>query len=121
MTSASQNPVPKRNVIMDKKGTDGALGGIFVGVPSADVYSSSSDKVRSVDSRRDPKATADMAQPTNMYDFRRYPNIGKLSDINPNINFSDAGSDFKVDMVTCCASVAPKSKGYTLIRGPDNP
>mmetsp|Transcript_9839 Transcript_9839/g.24523 ORF Transcript_9839/g.24523 Transcript_9839/m.24523 type:complete len:114 (-) Transcript_9839:566-907(-) len=113
MTSASQKPVPKRKVIIEKKGIEGALSGATVLVsttPLAAVYSSS-DKVKSLVRKRHPKAAEDMAHPMNMYDFRRYPQIGKLSDMKPNINFSDAGRDFNVDIVVCWASVAFKSNG----------
>ena len=106
------SPVPKRKVIKEKKGIVGALGGTTVLVPmSPSSYTyCSSDKLKSVIKKSDPNATADMAHPISMYDFRRYPKIGKLSEMNPNINLSEAGSDFNVDIVVCCASVAFKSK-----------
>jgi hypothetical protein len=109
-------PTPKPKKARLTNSTEGAPGG---GCAFPDVRSYSME--RSDDWCNIIIIVETVSQPINMYDLRRYPKIGKLSERNPKMIFKVAGIITTKPIVACCASLAPKSRGYTLSKGRFNP
>ena len=104
MTSANQNPVPNPNNESERKGMEGASAGGTVAMASGS--DSKQPALPGVILRFEKKMSmnSDMlanSHPINMYGFRRNPNKGKLSLMNPKMSLNEAGRDRIEESVVC--------------------